>query len=129
MRIVYISLIAAIGLLLIPVGLVFSFTRAFFILEWNPIPKVVSYISSLGVALSQLLNTTCSDLFNDALITHDGFKFGNPEHTTSSVLGMNYKEGSLKPLGYRFVWVLDQVDPDHCLKALESELICKCKKQ
>ena len=127
MRIIYITLIAVVGLLLIPIGMLFSFTRAFFTLKWNPFPGFKKYLSALGVSLSQLLNTTCSELFDDVLITSGGFKFGNPDFTTSATLGMNYREGTLKPIGKAFVWVLDRVDPNHCLDALDRELLCDCK--
>ena len=129
MRIIYISLIAAVGLILIPLGMLFSFTRAFLTVQWNPIPKLKAYVNSLGVALSQLLNTTCSELFNDILITNQGFYFGNPDFTTSATLGMNEREGELRPLGKAFVWVLNKVDKNHCIKALESELLCECKQR
>lgn len=127
MRIIYITLIAVAGLLLIPIGMLFSFTRAFFTLKWNPLPKFWVYLNSLGVALSQLLNTTCSELFNGILITSNGFRFGNPDFTTSATLGMNYRDNTLKPIGKGFVWVLDKVDPNHCLDALDQELLCDCK--
>jgi len=129
MRIVYITLIAVVGLLLIPIGMLFSFTHAFLTVQWNPFPKLYAYINTLGVALSQLLNTTCSELFNDILITNDGFKFGNPDFTTSATLGMNQQEETLKPLGKAFVWVLDKVDKDHCINALTLELLCGCKRR
>ena len=127
MRIIYISLIAVVGLILIPLGMLFSFTLAFLTVQWNPIPKLKAYVNALGVALSQLLNTTCSDLFNDILITGDGFRFGNPDFTTSATLGMNQQDETLKPLGRTFVWVLDKVDKDHCINALTFELACGCK--
>jgi len=59
----------------------------------------------------------------------NGFKFGNPDFTTSATLGMNYREGTLKWLGRAFVWVLDRVDPNHCLNALDEELLCECKQR
>ncbi len=127
MRIIYITLIAVIGLLLIPLGLLFSFTRAFFTVQWNPFPKFKLYINALGVALSQLLNTTCSELFNEVLITADGMAFGNPDFTTSATLGANQQERTLKPLGKAFVWVLDKVEKNHCINAITEELLCDCK--
>ena len=129
MRIIYITLIAVVGLLLIPLGMLFSFTRAFLTVQWNPFPKLKAYVNTLGVALSQLLNTTCSELFNDILITNQGFHFGNPDFTTSATLGINEREGELRPLGKAFVWVLNKVDENHCIKALESELLCECKQR
>jgi len=113
MRIVYISLIAAIGLLLIPVGVVFSFTRAFFTFRWNPLPKLRGYLNSMGVALSQLLNTTTAELFNETLIQPGGFMFGDSKETTSSVLGKNKKTNTLSPVGEFVSNVLDRVDPNH----------------
>lgn len=127
MRIIYITLIAVVGLLLIPIGMLFSFTRAFLTVQWNPLPKFWVYVKSLGVALSQLLNATCSELFNDILITRDGMAFGNPEYTTSATLGANQQEDTLKPLGKAFVWVLDKVDPNHCIDAIVRETLCDCK--
>jgi hypothetical protein len=127
MRIIYITLIAVVGLLLIPIGMLFSFTRAFLTVQWNPLPKFWVYVKSLGEALSQLLNATCSELFNDILITRDGMQFGDPEYTTSATLGANQQEGTLKPLGKAFVWVLDKVDPNHCIDAITDETICDCK--
>ena len=117
MRIVYISLIAALGLLLIPVGVVFSFSRAFFTFRWNPFPKIKKYLNSMGVALSQLLNTTTAELFNETLILPGGMKFGDSKETTSSVLGKNKRTSTLSPLGELVANILDSVDPNHVSNA------------
>ena len=80
--------------------------------------KVSEYFFNIAISIDQLGNVVCQGLFNDLLITKDGFKFGNPDETISSVLGRNYKTNTLKPIGKFIRWVLDKIEPNHCIKSI-----------
>ena len=117
MRLIYLLIVATIGIALIPIGLLYSFVVAFFSFSWNPIPKLSRYLHSLGLSLSRLLNVTCCELFDDIAIQPGGHKFGDHDETTSSVLGKNQDQGTLKPIGEFMVKMLDKVDPGHAKDA------------
>ena len=81
--------------------------------------KVSEYFFNIAISIDQLGNVVCQGLFNDFLITKEGFKFGNPDETISSVLGRNYLTGTLKPTGKVLRWILDKIEKDHCVKSIE----------
>jgi hypothetical protein len=118
-RVLFIVVVAIVGLALLPFGLVYSFSKAFFSFKWNPLPKLGMYLHSLGLSLSRLLNVVCSDILNEAAITPDGYQFGDVNDTTSFVLGKNRKAGTLRPFGEFISAILDKVDPGHVEDATE----------
>lgn len=83
--------------------------------------KVSDYFFNIAISIDQLGNVVCQGLFNDLLISKDGFKFGNPDETISSVLGRNYLTNTLKPLGRLLRWILDKIEPNHCVKSIERD--------
>jgi hypothetical protein len=60
-------------------------------------------------------------LFNDILIKKGGHKFGNPDETISSVLGKNFLKGKLSLMGKGLNWILNLIEKDHSIKAIEHE--------
>ena len=63
-------------------------------------------------------NSEFRTLFNLALITKEGYKFGNANETISSTLGKNEIAGTLSFVGRVLVWLLNLIDKDHCKKAI-----------
>ena len=65
-------------------------------------------------------NVVGSDLFNAIFIVDQGYKFGNPKETISSVLGKNQRDKTLTLLGDLIRWALDRIDKDHCLNSINE---------
>lgn len=53
------------------------------------------------------------------LIKKDGYKFGNPKETISSALGKNKLKGALTKSGKILCFILDTLDPNHCIKSID----------
>lgn len=79
------------------------------------------YLYRLAYSIDQTGNVICGKLFDAILIHQSGFKFGEPDHTISAVLGVNEQQGTLTGLGWTICTILDWIDPDHCLKAAKDE--------
>lgn len=73
----------------------------------------------IAVSIDQLNNKVCKELFNDTLITKEGYNFGKVDETISSALGRNVLKGTLTTAGKILVKILDTLDKDHCIKHIE----------
>lgn len=80
--------------------------------------SISDHFYKIAVSIDQLGNVIGSDLFNDIMISKDGFKFGNEDETISSVLGRNYKTNTLKTTGKILRWTLDKIQPNHCVNSI-----------
>jgi len=105
----------AVGLLLIPVGMVVGLLSFRY--------DVRRYVRGVGLSLSQLLNTTSARLLTALCTAPGGMCFGNPDITTSAVLGWNYVHGTLLPVGEFLIWWLDILESEHCVKAYRAQWI------
>lgn len=65
-------------------------------------------------------NVLGEEIFNDLLITTDGYKFGNRKETISSVLGKNQQKETLTKAGKSLVWILDSIEKDHCILSIDN---------
>lgn len=108
-----------VGLVLIPFGLAFEFVVSVLTVHW--IPDLPKYAKGVGIALSQLLNVTCARLLTDLCVQRNGKAFGDPDHTTSAVLGWNQVHGTLTPVGGLLISWLDILEDEHCLKAYRAQ--------
>ena len=77
----------------------------------------------IAVSIDQLNNKVCKELFNDTLITKDGYGFGKVDETISSALGRNVLKGTLTTAGKVLVKILDILDKDHCVKHIEWGIV------
>lgn len=94
-----------------PIGFIYGIiTRAKFGLS--------AFFKSLAISIDQLWNTFVQYLFDDVMITKDGYKFGNEDQTISHVLGVNKEEWTLKPMGKLLCCLLWKIDPHHCEKSV-----------
>lgn len=98
-----------------------SFCWALF--KWIIGQDLRRYFFRLALSVDQLGNVLGAPLFNDVLIKEEGFKFGNPDHTISAVLGKNKKEGTLSRAGAWLAAVLNKIDPGHVERAAALENI------
>jgi len=88
---------------------------------WRMMRSASVYFWQIAIAIDELGNTICQDLFNNTMRAKDGHKFGNSNETTSYVLGVLKKEGKLLPLGKLLVWILNKIDKYHVEKAVENK--------
>lgn len=103
-------MLGAVAIAVMPFGALFQLLTLRF--------KARRYALAIGEAISQLLNASSAELLN-ATLRKKGAKFGDPNRTTSGVLGELDACGTLSPVGELFVWLLDYVDPGHCAKAYD----------
>ena len=119
MRAAAFLLTLSVGLALIPFGLAFEFVVSVLTVHW--IPDLPKYAKGVGIALSQLLNVTCARLLTDLCVQRGGMEFGNPDHTTSAVLGWNQVHNTVTPVGGLLISWLDILESEHCLKAYRAQ--------
>ena len=67
-------------------------------------------------------NVVGSDLFNAIFLVDQGYKFGNPKETISSVLGKNQRDKTLSLAGDGLRRILDLIDENHCLNSINNEV-------
>jgi len=79
------------------------------------------YFWQVAVAIDELGNTICQDLFNDLMIKKGGHRFGNSNETVSYVLGVNKKNGKLYWIGAALSYILHLIDKYHVEKAADRE--------
>jgi hypothetical protein len=58
-------------------------------------------------------------LLNLLWIKKNGYQFGNPDETVSSVIGKNLKNESLSSFGKVISNILDKIDPNHSLNSID----------
>lgn len=115
-----------IGIILIPLGLVYTLFRnlkGVFVLG----NKIAYLIDILG-------NVACLELFNDlTLIKRGNFLYGNPRETISEVLGKNLFISNLTSIGIQLVKLIELHDYKHFHKVLgvkyEKETLEQKKKR
>nr|DAU65239.1 MAG TPA: hypothetical protein [Caudoviricetes sp.] len=78
----------------------------------------LNYFRYSAINIDKFGNSEFRTLFNLALITKEGYKFGNANETISSTLGKNEIAGTLSFVGRALVWLLNLIDKDHCKKAI-----------
>lgn len=120
-NLILLTVALALGAVLIPVGIAFTVIQAIRQRSWR---KIVGYLDksagALALAVDHFGNTVCRDLFNALFIKGNCHDFGNIKETISSVLGRNYRYGTLTRAGKLLVWLLDWIDPDHVIKAIKD---------
>lgn len=79
---------------------------------------ISEYFFNIAVSIDQMGNVTCQGLLNDTLRKKEGFRFGDPDETISSVLGRNQQAGTLTFLGKIVAGTLNRIQPDHCIKSI-----------
>lgn len=75
----------------------------------------------LAIAKDQYGNCLGKWLFNDILITNkSNHHFGNIDETISSVIGKNKKDGTLSLVGRAIDGILELLDPNHSIDAIDE---------
>lgn len=78
------------------------------------------YFWQVALAIDELGNTVCQDLFNNTMRAEGGYRFGNSNETVSHVLGRLKAEDKLLPLGKALAAILNWIDKNHVEKAVEN---------
>jgi len=78
------------------------------------------YFKSTGINIDKFANREFRAMWNKVLIEEDGYQFGNDRETLSSALGKNQRDRTLKLIGAILVWILDKIEKDHCIKAINN---------
>ena len=122
MKIILFITAILLGVILLPVGLLYSIVYRI-LYKTRAKSTVSDYFHSCALAIDQLRNVFCSDLFNTTLI-HSSTKvpFGDADQTISAVLGYAQAENSLTSLGDLVANMLDRIDPNHCKKAMIADI-------
>lgn len=82
--------------------------------------RLGKYFLTSAIAVDQLGNVMCQDLFNSLLIKDDSTPFGNEDETISSVLGKNQVKNNLTKIGRCLNWLLNLLDPNHSIDSIED---------
>lgn len=115
----FISLILA--SILFPLGLVITFVSNLYRRRWKlSFSRLDAQFLSIATSIDASGNVVCKDLFNVALKKIGGYAFGKRKETISSALGKNQRDGTLTELGKALAFVLDKIDPNHCLKSIDE---------
>lgn len=106
---------------LLVVGIVWSFIKLMIGMKlhqwWN---RLGDYFYKSALAIDQLGNMMCMDIFNSLLIKDDSTPFGDEDETISSVLGKNQIKNNLTKLGKGLNWILNKIDPNHSINSIEE---------
>lgn len=117
----FLLLVIAILLLYIlaPVVSIFVIVKHLITGDWK-LAKVWFYATAFEI--DKLGNFMGAPLFNEVLIKTGGYKFGHRNETISSVLGKNYRDGTLTKVGNGIRWILDKIDENHCLNSIDDSI-------
>lgn len=111
------------SLLISPVGIIFGYVYNLITKGFKGANKeFADHCLAMAHAIDQTGNTVNKDLFNIVLIYKDGYKFGNPDETISSVLGKNYVMKTQRITGLLLDYVLDFIDFNHTIKSIDRSV-------
>jgi len=82
----------------------------------------LGFVWALFKQLDQLGNVICMENLNAWLITNKSkYFFGSPDETISSVLGKNKRAGTLTRFGWIVDRILNKLDDNHSINAIEED--------
>lgn len=106
--------------ILVPIGIVFFFVTGF---RRKPV-RYGHHLSTgsrnVALAIDILGNVLCGDMLNAFFIGSGGYGFGRQGETVSSALGKNQLLGTLTWAGKALAGILDWMDENHCINAIDS---------
>jgi hypothetical protein len=113
MNLVFFLLAVVLGCILFPIGMIYTLVKYSI---WGK----GSLLLRIAVAIDQIGNTILEDLFNDLLITKEGYRFGDVRETVSSAMGKNKVRGTLTRTGRALDAVLEFFDDNHSIKSIKK---------
>ena len=113
MNFVLFLLAVVLGCILFPIGIIYSLVKYSI---WGK----GSLLLRIAIAIDQMGNKILEDLFNDLLITEEGYRFGDVRETVSSAIGKNKVKGTLTRLGIALDAILEFFDENHSIKSIKE---------
>lgn len=110
------------GIILIPVGIIFGFFKTFYHEHvGNAFTKANAKFLKMAIGTDIFGNVYGEELLNATLITKDSeHLFGEFGITISEVLGWNQINGTLSRTGKCVAGILNFIQKDHCIKATQD---------
>lgn len=105
------------SVIFLPIGFFYSVGKKLF-------DAINSYTYSVAYNINRLSNVVCADLFNDTLIKKNyikRFPFGSDGKSISYCIGKNLQLTSLSKVGIILNKILDFIEKEHTIKAIEKE--------
>ncbi|MBC7864434.1 MAG: hypothetical protein IAF38_15780 [Bacteroidia bacterium] len=114
-------LVVAVILLIItgPLGVIFGLLNG---LVSRGLHGIGDFCYKVTVAIDHLGNVIMQELFNLLWIKRNGYKFGDPKETISSVLGKNLETETLKPFGILMARMLEHFERGHLQNSIDRNL-------
>lgn len=109
---------AILATILFPFCLVYSFIS--FVIDKSDGTVWYSYFFRIALGIDELGNVVCNRLFNDVLITKQGYPFGLQKETISSALGKNVARGTLRPMGRLLNLLLNKIQANHAIISIDN---------
>ncbi|SDZ90657.1 hypothetical protein SAMN05443667_101243 [Flavobacterium gillisiae] len=81
------------------------------------------YFRNTALNLDKFANREFRTFWNKTLRIKGGYDFGRENETLSSALGKNELLGALTRTAKMLVWVLNKIEKDHCLNAIDDNSI------
>ena len=111
------------GIIIIPLGLLFGFIQALYKRQWKLAPGRIKYkFLKMAEGIDCYGNIVCAELFNATLIRTEGYSFGNRKETISSVLGKNEAAKTLTSTGRIVCRILNSIQKDHSKISIDNHL-------
>lgn len=101
-------------IMIAPIGILWQCIR-----HLSDIPN---YFFNIALSIDQAGNVISKKMFDDILINKDGYRFGNPDETISSVLGKNKQYNTLTILGKMLAGFLNNIETNHVEKAIDKTI-------
>jgi len=112
----YLLLIIALllSIILFPIGFIWALFRA------GSLDNYSLYLLDFAKMIDRTGNFVMSYMFNDLLITQNGYKYGQKDETISGVTGKNYINHTLTGMGDTLANTLDDIQQKHVEKAIDD---------
>jgi len=136
--IVLLILALTLTIILAPLGVIVALIRGIYkrkLKDWYV--SMANYIFDMAYAVDQFGNVMMAPLFNilfmkkEVILIYNlessikeqfiDLRFGDPDETISSCLGRNYLTRNLTWTGKAMFVILDKIDPNHCIDAIEEK--------
>lgn len=120
MGLILFILAMVLGVVLLPLGIVYGLFRCFYKHKLKTgLKRSNEKLIVLAKAIDKYGNVVCAELLNDTLITKESrHHFGKIEQTISMVIGLNLLDGTLSLMGKKLNHILDLFDEDHAIESI-----------
>lgn len=119
---ILLTLVAAtLSIIFYPIALIYSLFR------YSKFSYFFKHYFNIALSIDQAGNVVCQYLLNDIMIKKGGSEFGNTDESVSSVIGKNQETNTLTLVGKGLNWILNSLQSNHSVKAIEQDEIDQIK--